>query len=244
MPQRTLLDVLIGYIKWLALLVVSAVVVWIPQTLILLLGATIWWAASTAADHALRHPHTGSSVSQLACRFQWFTKLNQLYAGPSRSSGGRTAHSWHCRILRGCSTTLSTSMASGGVHRWWSSVEMPARTCTPPSAARKELQTATRKSLRSCVGKCCCVPRRLHCVTAGSRDKPLMLFIHGFPELWYSWRHQLAEFQGDHHVAAFDMRGYGDSDKPQVTLLDRTARRTLSCHVRRCPRTPAWHHGG
>lgn len=43
-----------------------------------------------------------------------------------------------------------------------------------------------------------------------------MLFVHGFPELWYSWRHQLTAFQDDYEVAAFDMRGYGQSDKPQV----------------------------
>jgi pimeloyl-ACP methyl ester carboxylesterase len=40
-----------------------------------------------------------------------------------------------------------------------------------------------------------------------------------FPELWYSWRHQLAEFQEDYHVAAFDMRGYGASEKPQVQMM-------------------------
>ena len=42
--------------------------------------------------------------------------------------------------------------------------------------------------------------------------------VSRFPELWYSWRHQLTEFQQDYHVAAFDMRGYGASEKPQVLL--------------------------
>ncbi len=35
---------------------------------------------------------------------------------------------------------------------------------------------------------------RLHVVTGGKSNghrKPLMLFVHGFPELWYSWRHQM-----------------------------------------------------
>jgi len=41
-----------------------------------------------------------------------------------------------------------------------------------------------------------------------------MLFVHGFPEFWYSWRHQLKEFSKDYRAVAFDMRGYGDSDKP------------------------------
>lgn len=129
MPRRSLLDVTLGYIKWLALLVASAVLVWIPQTLLLLLGATIG------------------------------------------------AKSFFRRTDR-------------------SQLSLP----DPQSLQHNTLNISGI---------------RLHCVTAGSKDKPLMLFIHGFPELWYSWRHQLAEFQGDYHVAAFDMRGYGDSDKPQ-----------------------------
>ena len=39
---------------------------------------------------------------------------------------------------------------------------------------------------------------RLHYVSSGSEDKPLMLLIHGFPEFWYSWRHQLKEFKHDY----------------------------------------------
>lgn len=41
-----------------------------------------------------------------------------------------------------------------------------------------------------------------------------MLFLHGFPEFWYSWRHQIPEFAKDHKVVAIDLRGYNDSDKP------------------------------
>lgn len=42
-----------------------------------------------------------------------------------------------------------------------------------------------------------------------------MLFLHGFPEFWYSWRHQINEFAKDYKVVAIDMRGYNDSDKPK-----------------------------
>lgn len=55
---------------------------------------------------------------------------------------------------------------------------------------------------------------RFHYVAKGSEDKPLMLFVHGFPEFWYSWRHQIKEFANDYRVVAIDNRGYGETDKP------------------------------
>lgn len=54
---------------------------------------------------------------------------------------------------------------------------------------------------------------RLHYVTKG--EGPLMLFLHGFPEFWYSWRHQIEAFSQDYKVVAIDMRGYNKSDKPK-----------------------------
>ncbi len=53
---------------------------------------------------------------------------------------------------------------------------------------------------------------KLHYVTQGEGD--LMLMLHGFPEFWYSWRHQIPEFTKDYKVVALDLRGYNDSDKP------------------------------
>ena len=46
-------------------------------------------------------------------------------------------------------------------------------------------------------------------------DGPLVLMLHGFPESWYSWRHQFAPLAAaGYHAVAPDMRGYGKSDKP------------------------------
>ena len=55
---------------------------------------------------------------------------------------------------------------------------------------------------------------QLHVVSAGKG--PLILFLHGFPEFWYEWKNQLAEFGKDHLAVAPDMRGYNLSDKPEA----------------------------
>jgi pimeloyl-ACP methyl ester carboxylesterase len=52
----------------------------------------------------------------------------------------------------------------------------------------------------------------LHYVTAG--EGKLIMFLHGFPEFWYEWRNQLAEFGRDYRGVAPDMRGYNLSSKP------------------------------
>jgi pimeloyl-ACP methyl ester carboxylesterase len=56
---------------------------------------------------------------------------------------------------------------------------------------------------------------RLHVVEAGTG--PLVLLLHGFPEFWWSWRHQIpALAEAGLHAVAVDLRGYGDSDKPPL----------------------------
>jgi pimeloyl-ACP methyl ester carboxylesterase len=52
----------------------------------------------------------------------------------------------------------------------------------------------------------------IHYVTLGRG--PLMILIHGFPEFWYSWRHQMPELAEQFQVVAVDLRGYNLSDKP------------------------------
>ncbi len=54
---------------------------------------------------------------------------------------------------------------------------------------------------------------RLHCVEAGG-GAPVLL-LHGFPEFWYSWRHQLRGLaEAGFHAIAPDLRGYNESDRP------------------------------
>lgn len=54
---------------------------------------------------------------------------------------------------------------------------------------------------------------RLHYVSAG--EGPLVLFLHGFPDFWYSWRNQLGPIaKAGFRAVALDLRGYNLSDKP------------------------------
>jgi pimeloyl-ACP methyl ester carboxylesterase len=56
---------------------------------------------------------------------------------------------------------------------------------------------------------------QLHVVQAGPKDGPLVILLHGFPEVWYGWRHQLPYLvAAGYRVWAPDQRGYGLSDKP------------------------------
>ena len=56
---------------------------------------------------------------------------------------------------------------------------------------------------------------RVHCVEAG--EGPLVLLVHGFPESWYSWRHQIPVIAAaGYRTVAIDVRGYGRSSKPSA----------------------------
>lgn len=54
---------------------------------------------------------------------------------------------------------------------------------------------------------------KIHYAKAG--EGPLIVFIHGFPDFWYTWRKQMEGLAGDYTVAALDTRGYNKSDKPE-----------------------------
>lgn len=58
---------------------------------------------------------------------------------------------------------------------------------------------------------------RMHVAESGPADGPAVVLCHGFPESWYSWRHQLRALgEAGYHVIAPDQRGYGQTDSPDA----------------------------
>ncbi|HME54481.1 MAG TPA: alpha/beta hydrolase [Candidatus Lokiarchaeia archaeon] len=55
---------------------------------------------------------------------------------------------------------------------------------------------------------------KIHFVEAGATNAKVLVLLHGFPDFWYSWRHQIQGLSRDFHVIAIDQRGYNLSDKP------------------------------
>ncbi|KAJ3160713.1 hypothetical protein HK101_000880 [Irineochytrium annulatum] len=58
---------------------------------------------------------------------------------------------------------------------------------------------------------------RLHFVDEGPKDGTLLVLVHGFPDLWFGWRHQIRHLASNgFRVIAPDVRGYGQSEMPVV----------------------------
>lgn len=56
---------------------------------------------------------------------------------------------------------------------------------------------------------------KIHYAALGDKTKPLIVFIHGFPDYWYTWREQMKALSSDYYCVAIDQRGYNLSDKPK-----------------------------
>ncbi|KAH9616416.1 hypothetical protein KSS87_006599 [Heliosperma pusillum] len=55
----------------------------------------------------------------------------------------------------------------------------------------------------------------MHVAEKGDEGAPIVLLLHGFPDLWYSWRHQISALASlGYRAVAPDMRGFGDTDAP------------------------------
>ncbi|KAH8068891.1 10-hydroxy-9-(phosphonooxy)octadecanoate phosphatase [Aureococcus anophagefferens] len=67
-----------------------------------------------------------------------------------------------------------------------------------------------------------------YCDTApGDASKPLVVLMHGWPESWFSWRHQLASLDAaGYRAVAPDLRGFGGTDAPADTADYGVAKRT------------------
>lgn len=94
---------------------------------------------------------------------------------------------------------------------WASSIaSLPAQAQTAESVA--EAKTDSEMSLGT-DGFAQSGDVRIHYVTMG--EGPLVVMIHGFPDFWYTWRHQIPALSERFQVVAIDQRGYNHSDQPE-----------------------------
>ena len=104
-----------------------------------------------------------------------------------------------------------------------------------PRTSGTPLDTSRRGPSKQADGQSAITHRRvqtngigMHIAEAGTG--PLVLLLHGFPELWYSWRHQLPVLaKAGYHAVAPDLRGYGDSDAPEA--IEAYSMRNLTADV-------------
>src|SRR4029077_5479599 len=88
---------------------------------------------------------------------------------------------------------------------------------------------------------------KIHYASLG--EGPLVVMIHGFPDFWYSWRHQMAALADRYQVVAIDQRGYNLSDKPKgvenydMRLLVADVAAVIK-HFKAEPATVVGHDGG
>ena len=66
---------------------------------------------------------------------------------------------------------------------------------------------------------------KMHYVESG--DGPPVVLLHGFPETWFAWRHQIPALAARYRVVAPDLRGYGETEKPASGYDKRTMARDV-----------------
>jgi epoxide hydrolase 4 len=95
----------------------------------------------------------------------------------------------------------------------------PARGQTPePAAPASSLLTGVVEGFVDSDGV------KIHYVSLGKKEDPLLVMVHGFPDFWYSWRAQMPALAKNFHVVAIDQRGYNLSDQPEGVENYKTAK--------------------
>lgn len=73
-----------------------------------------------------------------------------------------------------------------------------------------------------------------HWVSCGSSGKPAIVFLHGIPDSWYQWHHQMASLSSNHFCIGVDLKGYGQSSKQPGSYVHETVAEqlyTLLCTI-------------
>jgi len=90
---------------------------------------------------------------------------------------------------------------------------MPRRAVTPNTEGQVERVGAVAVTHHFADAPGAVIPIRWHYVETGPDDAETLVFVHGNPESWYAWHHQIEHFGANYHIYAPDLKGYGQGDK-------------------------------
>jgi pimeloyl-ACP methyl ester carboxylesterase len=135
-------------------------------------------------------------------------KSNQNTIGESVGEAHTRVHQWNAQHLVTSRWGISNTIIGAGNRKpdWRAGGEEDQGIAPRPSERSEVMNEITHRFVEA-------NGIRIHVAEQG--EGPLVVLCHGFPESWYSWRHQLWALAGaGFHAVAPDMRGYGQTDRP------------------------------
>src|SRR5215207_11702022 len=168
-------------------------------------------------------PRCSSAWCSSICRqqtFSWSAEITQRHAMPKRPPRPVQRESRYHAGLYGLFSTMREEMRQRPAT--WRAVVICAATTVAAAGCTSGAQPRAATAVSGAAAAPETEPTLRIIEANGIKMRiaemgkgPLVLFLHGFPESWYSWRHQLpALAKAGYHAAAIDVRGYGRSSAP------------------------------
>ena len=139
----------------------------------------------------------------------WVNRLRELVE-PAQIAAAKQLENTTCFETGDCLVPHPDRTSNSGIHHWFGSAESYFLIGDGLGMAMVRLLEAGELGTHGYVQS---GDVKIHYVTAG--EGPLLVMIHGFPDYWYSWRHQMPTLAKSFQVVAIDQRGYNRSDQPE-----------------------------
>src|SRR5664280_2282620 len=171
------------------------------------------WPSASATSSAWAGASSSSASSTCCWPGSWRSSARSRYPRSDRPLG-------RLRRSRTTSPGRAIRRRSPTSGCWPDALHPPPRVChpagmAPPAAAQTPVPAETAVLVAGPWQHRQVSAHGARFPVAAAGRRPLLLLLHGFPEFWWSWRHQLRDLpSAGFRVVAPDLRGYGASDKP------------------------------